>query len=205
MDRFHIANSLSDSLANLDQLLHHAVQIAAAILRAERVVKFFVERVKLRVSRVRFGVWHEHMGFQSRHLALCHVVILMRSGDDCRRNSRAESASLRRATDLHRTPRHVCVNLHHQRTLLGDAAAVHHGRNLHAVFLEAIDDRQRAERRGLNECAVNFRWRRVKRLADERARESLIHEYGAIAVVPIQREQSTLTGLESLLDERERI
>ena len=68
--------------------------------------------------------------------------------------------------------------------------------NLHAVFLEAIDDRQRAERRRLDERAVNFRRRRVKRLAEEQAGEPLIHEDGAIAVVPIQREQAGFAGLQ---------
>ena len=68
--------------------------------------------------------------------------------------------------------------------------------NLHAVFLEAVDDGQRAERRGLDQRAINFRRRRVKRLADEQAGEPLVHQDGAVAVVPVQREQAAFAGLQ---------
>jgi hypothetical protein len=42
--------------------------------------------------------------------------------------------------------------------------------DFHAVFLETVDDGQRAKGRGLDERAVNFRGRRVKRLAQRAGR-----------------------------------
>ena len=64
--------------------------------------------------------------------------------------------------------------------------------NFHAVFLEPVDDGQRAKRRRLDQRAINFRRRRVKRLANEQTREPLVHEDGAVAVVPVQREQAAI-------------
>ena len=69
-------------------------------------------------------------------------------------------------------------------------------RNLHAVFLKTIDDRQRAKRRRLDERAINFRRRRVKRLADEQAGKPLVNQNGAVAIVPIQREQTGFARLQ---------
>ena len=54
-------------------------------------------------------------------------------------------------------PRDVGVDLHHERVLLGDAAAVDHFLDLDAVLLEAVDDRQRPEGGGLDQRAVDLR------------------------------------------------
>ena len=120
----------------------------------------------------------------------------MRTRHDRRCDGRTQRAGLRRARHLHRPTRHVCVNLHRQCALVRDAAAVHYRRNLHAVFLKPVDDGQCAKRRSLDESAVNFRRRRVKRLADEQTGEFLIHENRAIAIVPIQRDQSGFARLQ---------
>ena len=42
--------------------------------------------------------------------------------------------------------------------------------DLHAVFFEAVDDRERAKRGRLDERPINLRRRRVQRLTDEQAR-----------------------------------
>ena len=82
---------------------------------------------------------------------------------------RPQGAGLGRPADLHRPVADVGIDLHHQRVLLGDAAAVDHFLDLHAILLEAIDDRQRAERRGLDQRAIDLGSRRVQRLPDQQA------------------------------------
>ena len=67
---------------------------------------------------------------------------------------------------------------------------------LDAVLLEAVDDGQRAEGRGLDERAVDLRRRGVKRLADEQAGQALVDQDGAVAVVPVEGEQAGFAGLE---------
>ena len=80
----------------------------------------------------------------------------------------SQSAGLRRTRDFHRSARNVRVNLHDQRILLRNAAAVDDLLNLHAVFLEAIDGSSRANAVALDECAVDFR-RRRKASAQQRS------------------------------------
>jgi hypothetical protein len=111
--------------ADFQQFLHHVVQIAVPLASSEGVVQ------------VRYN------GYSSRYTACaCGFGV---TGDDRAGDGRAQRAGLRRARDLHRAARHVGVDLHDQRVLLGDAAAVDDLFDLHAVFLESVDDRQRAE------------------------------------------------------------
>src|SRR5204863_4316273 len=49
---------------------------------------------------------------------------------------------------------------------------------------------------GFNEGAVNFGWGGVKRLAKEQSCEPLVHQDGAVSIVPIEREQAGSPGLE---------
>ncbi len=154
---------------------------------------------------MRFGVRLEHARLEASHPLLRRGVILVRASHDGARDCRSESAGLSRARDFHRATRDVGVDLHNDRVFLRDAAAVDDRRNLHAVFLEAIDDRQRAERRRFDERAVNFRRRRVQRLTEEQSREPLVHEDGAVAVVPIERQQARLAGRQPGGVRRERL
>ena len=65
----------------------------------------------------------------------------------------------------------------------------------HAVFLDALDDRARAERGRLDQRAIDLGAGRVERLAEKQAGQQLIDEDGAVAVVPVEREQAGLAGL----------
>ena len=64
-----------------------------------------------------------------------------------------------RAADLHRPVADVGVDLHHEGVLLGDAAAIDDLLDRHAVFLEAVDDRQGAEGRGFDQRPIDLRRR----------------------------------------------
>ena len=118
----------------------------------------------------------------------------MRLAHHRRHDGRAQRAGLRRTGDFHRPARHVGVNLHDQRTFVGDAAAVDDLLHFHPVFLETVDDGQRPKSGRFDQGAVDFRRRRVKRLADEQPGEELVHQDGAVAVVPVQGEQAGFAG-----------
>ena len=62
----------------------------------------------------------------------------------------------------------------------------------HAVFPDALDDGARAERRRLDQRAVDLGAGRVKVLAEQQAGEPLIDENGPIAVVPVERQKTGL-------------
>ena len=55
-----------------------------------------------------------------------------------------------------------------------------------------VDDGQRAERGRLDERAVDLRRRGVERLPEQQARQPLVHQHRAVAVVPVQRQQARL-------------
>ena len=107
---------------------------------------------------------------------------------------RAERAGLAGAGDLHRAAGDVGVDLHEQRIFFGDAAGADDAVHRHAVFPDALDDRARAERGGLDQRAIDFGPRRVKGLSDQQAGEQRVDEDGAIAVVPVEREQAAWPG-----------
>ena len=69
---------------------------------------------------------------------------------------------------------------------------------LHAVLLEAVDDRQGPEGGGLDQRPVDFRRGGVQRLADQQAGEQRIDQDRAVAVVPIEGQQAALAGAELL-------
>ena len=71
-------------------------------------------------------------------------------------------------------------------------------RDPHAELLEAIDDRQRAEGGGLDQRPVNLCRRRVQRLTEQQAGEPRIDEDGAVAVVPVEREQTAFARFHPL-------
>ena len=65
----------------------------------------------------------------------------------------------------------------------------------HAVLLDALDDRQRAEGRGLDQRPVDLVRLGVQRLAQQQAAQAHIDQDRAVAVVPVQRQQAVLAGL----------
>src|SRR5882724_10035308 len=80
MSFFFFTNSLTThATPNLNQLLHHAIKISAAVLRAEGVVQLFVKRVKFLIGRVRLGVRLVNFRLQTRHPFLRRGVILVRA------------------------------------------------------------------------------------------------------------------------------
>ena len=145
------------------------MQIAVPFRRAEGIVELLVKCVKFFVNRVRLGIGLEDARFQAGHRLLRGGVILVRARHNGSRNGRTKRARLRRARNFHRPASHVRVNLHHHRIFFRNAAAIDDLPDLHAVFLKAVDDGQRAKRRGFDERAVNFRRRGVKRLAEQQA------------------------------------
>ena len=138
----------------------------------------------------------EDFGLQAGHRLLSGRDVRVSTGFPSGRhragNSRAERARLGGAGDLHGPARHVRVNLHHKRVLLCDSAAVDHLARLHAVGLEAVDDRQRPECRRLDQGPVDLTRRRVQRLAQQQARQALVYQDRPVAVVPVQSQQAGL-------------
>ena len=96
---------------------------------------------------------------------------------------------------MHRAAGHVGVDLHQQRILLGDAAGADDPVDSHAVFPNALDDRARAERRRLDQRAIDLGARRIEVLPDQQAGQQLIDEDGPVAVVPVERQQAGLARL----------
>ena len=172
------------------------MQIAVPFRRAEGIVELLVKCVKFFVNRVRLGIGLEDARFQAGHRLLRGGVILVRARHNGGRNGRTKRARLRRARNFHRPASNVRVNLHHQRIFLRNAAAIDDLPDLHAVFLEAVDDGQRAKCRGFDERAVNFRRRGVKRLAEQQSGKPLVHQNRAVAVVPVEREQAGFARLQ---------
>ena len=68
--------------------------------------------------------------------------------------------------------------------------------DLHAVFLEAVDDRQGAEGGRLDQRPVDLRRGGVQRLADQQAGQQRIDQDRAVAVVPVQGQQPAFAGPE---------
>ena len=64
----------------------------------------------------------------------------------------------------------------------------------HAILLEALDDRARAKCGRLDQRAIDVRARRIKVLAEDQAGQPLVNENGPIAVVPVERQKTGLTG-----------
>jgi hypothetical protein len=77
---------------------------------------------------------------------------------------------------------------------LMEAAGVDDFLDLHAVFLDALDDGERSEGGGLDVGAVDLMRFGVQGLAEQQAGETHIDEDGAVAVVPIEREQARGAG-----------
>src|ERR1035441_5341353 len=77
-----IGRLFPNPVADVNQLLHHAKQIAAPVLRAEGVVQRPVKRIQFAVDFMRLGVGLVNFRFQAGHLLLCCGVILVRAGDD---------------------------------------------------------------------------------------------------------------------------
>ncbi len=77
--------------------------------------------------------------------------------------------------------------------------------DLDAVLPEALDDRQGAEGRGLDEGPVDLLGPRAERQADEEAGQPLVDEDGAVAVVPVEGEEARLAGLEGGRPPRQRL
>jgi hypothetical protein len=111
-------------------------------------------------------------------------------------DGRPQRTGLPAAADLHRPIGYVCVDLHYQRVLLGDAAADDDLGDVDAVLFHPVDDGERAECGRFDERTVNFRRRRVERLTDEEASQQRVGENRAVAVVPIECRETRLAGAE---------
>src|ERR1041385_4024184 len=98
-----------------------------------------------------FGVGAEYARLKRGHRLLGRRIILMRAGNYGARDGGPERAGLGRTRNLHRSAGDIGVNLHYERVLLGDAAAVDDLLDLDAVLLEAADDGHRTEGGGLDQ------------------------------------------------------
>ena len=176
------------------------VEVPGPGLRAEGVVELAVERVELEVDLVVRGVRPVDRSLDAAHRRLGLGERLVPAAAAARGHGpghgRAQGAGLGRAGDLHRQAGDVGVDLHDQGVLLGDAAAVDDVADLDPELLEAPDDGQGAEGRGLDEGPVDLLGRRVQGQADEEAGQALVDEDRPVAVVPVEGEQAGLAGLE---------
>src|ERR1039457_1409188 len=71
-----IGRLFPNPVANVNQLLHHAEQIAVPILRAARVVQRTVQRIQLAVDFIRLRIRLVNLRFQAGHFLLSRGVIL---------------------------------------------------------------------------------------------------------------------------------
>ena len=155
-----------------------------------------VDRVEIGVDLGGLLIGLKDGAFHAGHGALGGGDVAMGAADDGAENRGAQRTGLGGTADLHRAIADVGVNLHDHRALLGDAAAVDYLLDFHAVFLDAVDDRQRAEGGRLDQGAVDLRGGGVQGLADQQAGEQGVDEDRAVAVVPIERDQAAFAGAE---------
>src|SRR5690606_32147768 len=92
--------------------------------------------------------------------------------------------------DQHRLPDDIRVDLHEQIVLLGNAAAADDPVDSDAVLTQPLDDGARAKGCRLDEGAIHLGPRRVQRLPDDEPRKTRVDEDRAVAVVPVERQQS---------------
>ena len=85
--------------------------------------------------------------------------------------------------------------LHEERVFFRNASAVDHLFHLHPAFLKTLDDGERSECSGFDEGAIDLRRGGVEGLAHEESGETLVDEDGAVAVVPVQGQESALARL----------
>ncbi len=178
---------------NLEQLLHHMAQLAAPGGHAEGVVQGAVEVIELAIHRHVFGDRVIHLLTDGGDFVLQFLPGACTGGRSTE-DGGAEGASLLALANFHRLADDVGVDLHERGIFDGEAAGVDDFLDLHAVFLDTLDDGERTERRRLDVGAVDLVRLGVQRLAEQQAGEAHIDEDGAIAVVPIEREQARGTG-----------
>ena len=87
---------MPDSRANLQQFLHHIVQVSIPRPSAESVVQRAVQRIQFPVDGVRLWIWQENVLLHAGHGPLGLIVICVGPAHDGARDSRAEGARLRR-------------------------------------------------------------------------------------------------------------
>ena len=90
---------------------------------AEGVMHLAVKRIQLAIDGVRCGRGLNTRGL-ARHRRHRRRESRMRPGRDRRRDGRAQRAGLGRARHFHGPPGYIGVNLHDERVLLRDAAAI---------------------------------------------------------------------------------
>ena len=64
-----------------------------------------------------------------------------------------------------------------------------------AVFPNTFDDRAGAEGGSLDQRTIDLRAGRVQCLSDEQSGQPRIDEHGAVAVVPVERDETRFAGL----------
>ena len=116
------------------------------------------------------------------------------AGGDRRVHRRAERRPLLGADHVQRHPRHVGVDLHHERVADQPAGDDQLARR-QAGGRERVEDHARAERGRLDQRAVDVLGAGGEREADEHAAELVVDEHGAVAVEPVEREQPVRADL----------
>ena len=169
------------------QLVHHRAA------PAEVVVQRGVVAVQLVVAIRGGGVGQVAVAAHLAHRGRRGADVVVAAGGDGGVDRRAERRPFVRVDHVQRPPEHVRVDLHQQRVLdqpAGDGELAHG----QARRLEGLDDRAGAERGRLDQRAVDVLRARAERQPDDGAAELVVDEHGAVAAVPVERDEPVRAG-----------
>src|SRR6266487_5649894 len=113
----------------------------------------------------------------------------------CAMHCRAKRASLACSGLTNRPTGHIGVDLHQQLIALRQPARGHDLLNRYTIGLKIIDDDARTVRGGLNQSPVDLLWPGCQRHTEQHAGQVSVHQDRAVAIPPVQRQQTTLSRL----------
>src|SRR5437867_8022716 len=182
----------SSGSLQLDPLehFHRAVSVAARAVEEPAVL-----RVRLVIDGLVFAVGMIGRAAGADHVVGGFVHVRVNARGQRGMHRRAEGADLFAGGDLDRTAGDIRVNLEQQRTAVSKPAAGIKFVDGDSLAGEGVDDLARAEGGGLDERAVNLVRARAEGRAEEQPAEVGIHEHGAAAVPPVERQQSALARM----------
>ena len=178
---------------NIQKLLHDVVQLPGPLGGAEGIVQGAVEGVELGIDGDVFGDGLIHFFPDGSDFGL-QVLPAASAGGHGSKNGGTKGAGLLALADFHGLADDVGVALHEGGVFDAEAAGVDDFVDLDAVVFDALDDGEGSKSGGLDVGAVDLVRFGVQGLAEKQAGEADIDEDGAVAVVPVEREQARGAG-----------
>ena len=112
------------------------------------------------------------------------------TSDDCAKDSGPKGASLGGSGHFDRAIEDVGIDLHDERALFSDSSAGDDFCDAYTKFHHTVNDFEGSESGGFDSCSVNFCGGGVEGLTDEKSREEGVDEDCAVAIVPVESEES---------------